>query len=70
MLERRDGTVVGIEVKAAGSVGTGDFRGLRRVGVALEPRFNAGAVSYTGAGTIPFADGLAAIPLSGLWASA
>jgi len=69
VLERRDGTVVGIEVKAAASVSAADFRGLRRVRDALGERFRAGAVIYTGANTLPFGDRLAAIPLSGLWAA-
>jgi predicted AAA+ superfamily ATPase len=70
VLERRDGAVIGIEVKSAASVGAKDFGGLRRVRDALGERFKAGAVIYTGANTLPFGDRLAAIPLSGLWATA
>jgi len=32
VLERRDGSVVGVEVKAAASVGSSDFSGLRALG--------------------------------------
>jgi predicted AAA+ superfamily ATPase len=70
VLERRDGTVIGIEAKSAASVSARDFSGLRRARDALGGRFKAGAVIYTGANTLPFGDRLAAIPLSGLWAAA
>lgn len=68
ILERHDGAVIGIEAKAAASVGASDFRGLTRVRDALGDRFKAGAVIYTGANTVPFGDRLVAIPLEGLWA--
>jgi uncharacterized protein len=68
ILERRDGTVIGIEAKAAGSVGPSDFRGLMHVRDALGERFKAGAVLYTGANTVSFGDRLVALPLEGLWA--
>lgn len=68
ILERHDGAVVGVEAKAAASVGAADFGGLRRVRDALGDRFKAGAVLYTGANTLPFGDRLAAIPCTGLWA--
>jgi predicted AAA+ superfamily ATPase len=67
ILERRDGSVVGIEAKAAASVGASDFRGLTRVRDALGARFKAGVILYAGANTVPFGDRLAAIPLEGLW---
>ncbi len=67
ILERHDGAVIGIEAKAAASVGAADFRGLTRVRDALGDRFKAGAVLYTGANTVPFGDRLFAIPLQGMW---
>jgi predicted AAA+ superfamily ATPase len=67
ILERRDGTVVGVEAKAAASVGPADLRGLRQVRDALGDRFKAGVLLYMGANTLPFGDRLAAVPLSGLW---
>lgn len=67
VLERHDGAVVGIEAKAAASVGSKDFRGLTHLRDALGDQFKAGAVIYTGANTVPFGDRLAAIPLEGLW---
>ena len=67
VLERRDGTVVGIEVKSAASASPGDFRGLRHLRDRLGDRFKAGVILYTGPSTVPFGDRLAAVPLSGLW---
>lgn len=67
VLERRDGSVVGIEVKSAASVSTSDFRGLRLLRDKLGERFKAGVLLYTGPSTVPFGDRLAAVPLAGLW---
>jgi len=68
VLERRDGSIVGVEIKAAASAGPHDFRGLRLLRDRLGDRFKFGAVLYTGPATVPFGDRLAAVPLSGLWA--
>ena len=67
VLENRVGQVVGIEVKAASSVGPGDFRGLRRLAERLGNDFVAGVVLYTGTATLPFGPQLRAIPASALW---
>jgi predicted AAA+ superfamily ATPase len=69
VLERRDGSVVGIEIKASASSGASDFRGLRLMRERLGERFAFGALLYTGPGTVPFGDRLAAVPLSALWAA-
>jgi uncharacterized protein len=69
VLERRDGSVVGIEAKASATVGRDDFRGLRLMQERLGERFAFGAVFYTGPETVAFGDRLAAVPLEGLWAS-
>lgn len=67
VLERRDGTVVAIEVKSAASASPSDFRGLRHLRDRLGDRFKAGVLLYTGPSTVPFGDRLAAVPLRGLW---
>lgn len=36
----------------------------------LGGRFKAGVLLYTGGSTVPFGDGLAAVPLRGLWVEA
>jgi hypothetical protein len=70
VLERRDGSLVGVEVKAAASASAADFRGLRHLRDKLGDRFKAGVLLYTGPSTVPFGDRLAAVPLCGLWANA
>ena len=70
VLERRDGSVVGIEAKASATAGREDFRGLRLLRERLGDRFAFGALLYTGRATVPFGDRLAAIPLQGLWVDA
>ena len=70
MLERRGGDVVGVEVKAAASVGEHDFRGLKILQEALGKRFLRGVVFYSGETTAAFGEDLYAVPLSFLWQSA
>ena len=68
VLERNDGGIIGIEVKAAATVTTDDFRGLRFLRDKLGTQFKAGAVLYAGDKTLPFGDRVAAVPIAGLWA--
>lgn len=67
VLENRRGRVVGVEVKAASTVGPDDFRGLRRLADRLGDDFVVGLVLYTGTATLPFGDRLRAMPVSALW---
>ena len=67
VLERRDGGIVGIEVKAAATAARHDFGGLRVLRDHLGSHFAFGALLYTGRATVPFGDRLAALPLQGLW---
>ncbi len=69
VLERRDGSVVAVEVKTAASASPADFRGLRHLRDKLGDRFKAGVLLCTGESTVPFGDRLAAVPLCGLWAA-
>jgi len=66
VIERHDGDIVGIEVKASATPATGDFAGLRFLRDKLGSRFKAGVVLHLGADTLPFGDRLAAVPVSGL----
>jgi hypothetical protein len=68
VLERDDGTIAGIEVKASATVRAADFAGLRALAEACGDRFAFGVVLYDGADRVPFGDRLAAAPLSCLWA--
>ena len=67
VLENRRRQVVGIEVKAASTVRTEDFGGLRRLADKLGEDFIVGVVLYTGTATLPFGPKFRALPLSALW---
>jgi len=68
VLERDEGTLVGLEVKASATVRASDFKGLRTLSEACGDRFAFGAVLYDGQDVVPFGDRLAAVPISSLWA--
>ena len=70
VLEDRAGRMVGIEIKAARSIGGHDLRGLRALAERSGDRFVRGVLLYTGETVIPFAANLHAIPVSALWESA
>jgi len=67
VLENRQGRVVGIEIKAASTVRSEDFNGLRQLAAKLGDDFLVGIVLYTGNTTLPFGPKLRAIPVSALW---
>ena len=67
LLERRNGQVVGIEVKAASTVGPEDFRHLRWLADRLGDRFAGGFILHLGRQTHPFGDRMMALPLSTMW---
>ena len=67
LLEDAAGRLVGVEVKASGTVTAADFRGLRALEEATGRRFLRGIVLYTGSQTVPFGERLHALPLSVLW---
>lgn len=67
VLERDDGMIVGIEVKASATVKTGDFSGLKTLAEASGSRFAYGVVLYDSTDIVPFGDRLVAAPLSCLW---
>ena len=68
VVEKPDGAIVGIEVKAAASVGAGDFRGLRKLAGTCGDEFKLGVVLYDGDQLVPFGERLYAAPVSCLWA--
>jgi hypothetical protein len=69
VLEGPGGDVVGIEVKAAASVGPGDFKGLNALAEMTGKRFVRGVVLYTGERIVPFGSNFLALPMSALWAA-
>jgi predicted AAA+ superfamily ATPase len=68
VLESDARRVAGVEMKAAGSVSQGDFKGLAFLRDKLKERFAMGVVLYTGKQPLPFGDRLWALPYSALWA--
>jgi predicted AAA+ superfamily ATPase len=67
VLERDDGTIAGIEVKASATVTAGDLSGLKKLVEAAKDRFAFGVVLYDGDTIVPFGERLAAAPISCLW---
>lgn len=68
ILERDDGSLAAIEVKAAERVRDADFRGLRKLREALGERFLGGIVLHLGVHAYTHDDRLHAIPADRLWA--
>jgi hypothetical protein len=69
VLEKADGSVAAIEVKASATVSASDFAALRTLRDQLGKRFHSGVVLYTGDQFVPFGDKLMLAPLPALWAS-
>jgi predicted AAA+ superfamily ATPase len=69
VLENGRGQVIAIEVKAATTVTSDDFRGLRHLADRLRDDLLAGYVLYTGSETLPFGPKMRAVPVSALWQS-
>lgn len=67
ILERRDGTVIGIEVKASATPKSEDARHLRWLRDSLGDRFHAGYVLHLGTTNVPSGDRIYVTPLSALW---
>lgn len=69
ILEAADGTVAGIEVKAAIDVEDSDFSGLRTLRGRLGDQFSCGVLLHCGDQPRPFGPKLYAVPISTLWAA-
>ncbi|MYH58119.1 MAG: DUF4143 domain-containing protein [Boseongicola sp. SB0675_bin_26] len=67
VLERNDGLIAGIEVKASATVRSGDFGGLKILAETCGSRFACGVVLHDGTDVVPFGERLAAVPMSALW---
>ena len=67
VIEREARAVAGVEVKAAATVTSADFRGLRKLARAAGERFAGGVVLYDGETCTRFGDGLHAVPVRRLW---
>jgi predicted AAA+ superfamily ATPase len=67
IMEDSGGRIVGIEIKAAKSLGSKDFRSLQMLQDTLGKRFLRGIVLYTGTEDISFGKNLFALPIQSLW---
>jgi predicted AAA+ superfamily ATPase len=67
IIEHADGRVVGVEVKAAETVRTEDFRPLRHLRERLGSRWHAGLVLHLGTTVASFGPGLWAVPVDRVW---
>lgn len=67
VLEKADGTVAAIEVKASATVDASDFASLQALRDQLGMQFRAGVVLYLGDQTLPFGDRLWLAPIPVLW---
>jgi hypothetical protein len=68
VLERGDGAVAAIEVKASASLGAADFQALQTLRSTLGEELVAGVILYAGRETVGFGDRLKASPIEALWA--
>lgn len=67
VIERGSRAIAGVEVKASSTVVDADFRGLRKLQQAAGKRFVRGVVLYDGEASLPFGEGLHAVPIRALW---
>ena len=67
VLERNDGMIAGVEVKASATVKSSDFRGLRTLAEACKERFAYGVLLCERDSSMPFGERMAAVPISALW---
>lgn len=67
VLERRDGGVIGIEVKASGQIRDDDLTGLRELRSLLGDQFVQGLALYFGPYSHQAEDRIAVLPVDRLW---
>ena len=67
VLENSRSQLVGVEVKAASTVSSSDFKGLRKLARIVGDNFRLGVVFYAGERILPFGDRQLAAPVHCLW---
>lgn len=68
IIERDDGAIVAIEVKAGSRVTGGDLKSLEKLRDAIGPRFAAGAALYLGERSYTYSDRVHVLPVARIWA--
>ena len=67
VLERPDGGILGVEIKARGAIRSHDLRGLRSLAEAAGDRFVRGLVLHPGREVVPLGERFWSVPMSVLW---
>lgn len=67
VLERSDGTLVGIEVKSARSIRSDDLKGLKHLQAISKKQFKQGLILHLGSQVESLGHNLWAVPLQALW---
>ena len=67
IIERSDGKLVAVEVKATAKIAASDFTHIKSFANETGKKFLRGVVFYTGREAIPFAKNLSAMPVEMLW---
>ena len=67
IIERKNGSLIGIEVKSNYSITDKDFKSLTKLKESVGKDFVRGIVLYHGNTTIPFGENMVAMPISKLW---
>ncbi len=67
IIERNDGMLIGIEVKATSKINNDMFNHLRILSNETKNKFLRGIIIYTGSEIIPFSKNLFALPVNLLW---
>jgi predicted AAA+ superfamily ATPase len=67
VIERKNGRILGIEVKGTEKISETDFSGLKALRDHIGTDFARGIVLYLGAEILSFADNLVAMPIDMLW---
>lgn len=68
LLEKPDGSVAALEIKASATVSASDFAGIKYLREQIGERLRTGVILYLGDQLVPFGDRLALLPISTLWA--
>ncbi len=67
LIERSDGKITAIEVKATSKIAAADFNHIKSFEEENRAKFLRGIIFYTGKESIPFAKNLFALPINSLW---
>lgn len=67
IIERNDGKLIAVEVKATSKIDAKDFNHIKAFANETKDKFLRGILFYTGSEIIPFSKNLIALPISALW---